>query len=365
MRQGLQYQDILEWVSGIFPCLRVTRQRNFALVIYGLLRTKQTKLAELARGLGNGLGFRANEKRLKRFFSWKSITLSAVSAQLIPLIVTRFPVGKPVSLILDTTTIFWGLECLTVAVPLRGRAVPIAARLYWKLRPAHSQNLLEEHFLRSVIQHVPKAYGVCVVADRGFGRTEFLEFLLTLHEERLKGVYFAVRVKKGVTITDEWGRTSLLSRRWVKVNGTRVLRSVLYRADKALTLDVVLAHQIGARERWYIATNLPNPTEARDRYEQRFQIEEIFKDMKHQLGLEWTRLRDIKKVGKLIAALLLACILLVFLGQQTAQTFWRFVADPGKLSGVAIALALLSHPPPGYRRTVTQTLKQLTPQAVS
>lgn len=359
------YGMYLNHYSGIFPNLRVTRQRNFAAVVYGLLTTRQTKLAGLARRLGNGLGFRANEKRLKRFFSWKTVTLSGVSAKLIPLVVSRMPASRPVSLLLDTTTVFWGLECLTVAVPLRGRAVPIAARLYWKVRPAHSQNLLEEHFLRSVITHIPKRYSVCVVADRGFGRTEFLEFLLTLNEERLKGVHFAIRVKKGVTITDEWGKTSLLSRRWVRVNGTRVLRNVLYRQDKALTVDIVLAHQTGAKERWYIATNLPDPKEARGRYEQRFQIEEIFKDMKHQLGLEWTRLRDIKKVGKLIAALLLCCVLLIFLGKDTTQRFWRFVTDPGKLSGVAIALALLLHPPPGYRRTVTQTLRQLTPQVVS
>lgn len=349
MRSSLNYHDIVDWCRGIFPKMRVTRVRNFAAVIWSILSAQKCTQAAAARSLRNGQSFNTNRTRIKRFFSWKTITLSEVSSVLIPLVIARCPKRKPVSIILDTTSLFWHLNCLVASVPLKGRAIPIAARLYFDTKIPLSQNKIEEQFVRWLVSFVPSGYQICLVADRGFGRTSFLKYLTAL------GVFFVIRVKHDVTITDEKGKQSLLSRRWTKLGRVKWLPNCSYRADGAVVVNLLIARQEGAKESWYLATNLNNPQGTKARYEQRFQIEETFKDAKHQLNLEQLRLRKLSRVAKLIAALLVAIVILLYLGVK-AETYRELVDSGNRLSLVALVLILLTYPPPHFRRTCLSAL---------
>lgn len=274
---SLAYQDIESWCSGVFEEVRVTRVRNLSLVVWGLLSTRECRLSTAARSLANGKSYNTNRQRLKRFFSWKTVSLTEISAKLIPLVTKRFPKTKPVSVILDTTAIFWNVNCLTAAIPWRGRALPIAAFVYWNRHNPLSQNQIEERFVLWLVRQIPKDWKVCIVADRGFGRTNFMEFLLKLR------VKFVLRVKSKVKVTDHQGKASLLSRHWAKNGRHRFLQEIHYRSDGVIVINIVISRKEGARETWYLATNLDYADDALIRYEQRFQIEETFKDAKHQL----------------------------------------------------------------------------------
>lgn len=127
--------------------------------------------------------------------------------------------------------------------------------------------------------------------------------------------------------------------------------------DDAMTVNVVITREAGAKETWYVATNLTDPDQAKRRYEQRFEIEETFKDAKHQLGLEYLKLTKIERVGKLVAAVLVALVVLLYLGVR-AQSY-RWLVDSGtKLSLISLALMLLSYPPPHFRRSCLAALRQ-------
>jgi hypothetical protein len=351
MRAALTYHEVVAWCSSLFPTMRVTRQRTFGAIIWSLVSNRNCYLASAARSLGNGHSFNTNRQRFKRFFHEKNITLSEISQALIPLVFQRFPKDKPVSIILDTTTIFWHLQCLTAAVPLKGRAIPIAARLYWDTKISKSQNRIEEQFIAFLLKYIPEGWTPCIVADRGFGRTSLFQWLTQ------RKVLFVTRVKHDVMITDEAGKKSKLSRRWTKVGRTKWLPNVKYRADGAVILNLVITRKAEAKEAWYLATNLDSASDAKQRYEQRFQIEETFKDMKHQLGLEHIALRGLPKIAKVIAALLVAVLLLLVLGIKAKQ--YRWLVDAGtKLSFISVALLLLRHPPPYFRRSCLAALKQ-------
>lgn len=351
MRAALTYHEVVAWCSSLFPAMRVTRQRTFGAVIWSLVSNRNCYLASAARSLGNGQSFNTNRQRFKRFFKEKNVTLAEISAALIPLVIQRFPQDKPISIILDTTTIFWRLQCLTAAVPLKGRAIPIAARLYWDTKISQSQNRIEEQFIAFILKHIPKGWTPCLVADRGFGRTSLFQWLSQ------RSVLFVIRIKHDVIVTDEDGKKSKLSRRWTKRGNVKWLPNVRYRADGAVTLNLVITRQEGAKETWYLATNLDNTQDAKRRYEQRFQIEETFKDMKHQLNLEYIALRGLPKIAKVIAGLMVAILLLVILGVK-ARHYRYLVDDGGKLSFISVSLTLLRHPPPYFRRSCLAALKQ-------
>lgn len=352
MRSSVTYQDCSAWCSQAFSGLRVTRLANFGRLVWGLLESRQAGIAGPARNLGNGHSFNANRQRLKRFLRWPTVTLSFIGVRLIPLVMRRFPAARPVSVILDTTSLVGDrIQCLTAAIPWKGRALPVAAILYRKDTIPDSQNRIEERFIQWLKRQVPAGYRICVVADRGFGRVSLFQLLQSL------GVDFVIRVKHDVTVTDVTGKTTALSKRWVKTGRTKLLPDVRYRADQAVTLNLVLTRQAGAAEQWYLATSLTDATDVRHRYEQRFQIEETFKDAKHQLGLESTQVHKLARLAKLVAALLVVCVLLLWIGTK-AERFRHFVDQGGRLSLLRLALSLLKHPPPQFRRSCLAALRQ-------
>lgn len=349
---SLTYQDISGWCSGVFAELRKTRRQNLATLVYGLVSTGRSTIAAAARSQGNGKAYATNRQRLRRFLKDRNVTLAQIGAVLIPLVVRRFPADQLLSIILDTTSLVGDeVQCLTAAVAWKGRALPVAAVLYRKSGIPDSQNRIEQRFIRWLLRHVPDGWQICVVADRGFGRTSLIQFLQAL------AVDFVLRVKHDVTVTDALGKTTLLSKRWVKTGRTKLLPGMRYRADQAVTVNLVLTRQAGAKEPWYLATSLTDPTNARHRYEQRFQIEETFKDAKHQLGLEDTVVTTLRRLAKVVGAILTAILILLFLGAKLNR--WRQIVDRARtLSTVSLALWLLKYPPPYLRRSCLAALSQ-------
>lgn len=353
MRSCLEYQDVLAFCSTVFGNLRKTRVQNFASVVFSLILTRQATLSAAARSLGNGCSYKTNRQRFYRFFRFKTITVLEIGAFLIPLVVGRLRKDKLVSIIIDTTTLAFGIQCLTAAVPWRGRALPVAAFLYLHRTIPKSQNKLEYAFFKWVLSHIPAGYKICFVADRGFGRAALFKKLKSWK------VDFVVRVKTDVLVSEKEGKQVLLSRRWVKENRTKLLKDLGYRADQVVRINICLSRASGAAEMWYLATSLDSADATRSRYEQRFQIEETFKDAKHQLGLECIKLRKKERVEKLVAALLVAILLLIWLGLK-AEGYRALIDETGeraKLSFVSLALLLLANPPPVFRRTCLAAIR--------
>ncbi len=348
----LRYQDVDDWCSSVFAGLRKTRRQNLAALVYGFVSAGRATLAAAARSLENGKAYATNRQRLRRFLKDRTVTLSQLGSVLIPLVIRRFPQDGLVSVILDTTSLVDDrIQCLTAAVAWQGRALPVAAVLYRKRGISDSQNRIEERFIQWLTHQVPAGWRICLVADRGFGRTSLIQFL------QARSVDYVLRVKHDVTVTDATGKTTKLSKRWVKTGRTKLLPTVRYRSDHAVTVNLVLTRQAGATEPWYLATSLTDPTDARHRYEQRFQIEETFKDAKHQLGLEYTFVTTIRRLAKLVGALLTAILVLIFLGAKLDR--WRRFVDRARtLSTVSLAIWLLKYPPPYLRRSCLAALRQ-------
>jgi hypothetical protein len=56
----------------------------------------------------------------------------------------------------------------------------------------------------------------------------------------------------------------------------------------------------GSDDPWFLITNLRKPETTISTYEKRFQIEEWFKDVKHELGISNMQTKNLKRVRRLI-----------------------------------------------------------------
>ncbi len=115
-------------------------------------------------------------------------------------------------------------QVLRVAVPRKGRALPLAQLAYDRDRlPANkSQNQLEQEALLAVIESLPACVRPVVLADRGFCRSGFLTWL------EYRGLDYVVRLSKGACITEPDGKRWKLGQEGMKPGELRFRGGVRY-----------------------------------------------------------------------------------------------------------------------------------------
>jgi hypothetical protein len=97
--------------------------------------------------------------------------------------------GGRLVLALDWTDLPGGRKMLSLAVPTRGRALPVHCRVVDAQRMHKSQNWLEEGLLLELKALLPFGTQVGIVADRGFGRARLMQRCRAL------GLSFVFRVQ--------------------------------------------------------------------------------------------------------------------------------------------------------------------------
>ena len=92
--------------------------------------------------------------------------------------------------------------------------------------------------------------------------------------------------------------------------------------------NLLLSWQIGEKEPWCLATNLPDLSTALCFYKRRMWIEEMFGDMKkHGFDLESTMLHTFQRLSRLTLAVAYLYVWLISIGTRTIQTGLRHLVD--------------------------------------
>lgn len=206
---------------------------------------------------------------------------------------------------MDWTTLPGNIQCLMIAVPFHGRALPLLWHIMLYSDIKDSQNRIEERLVARIVNlvcEINPQKKLLLTADRGFGRATLFQFLLK------KQVLFVIRVKGDVTITTEKGKRILLYAIGKTLTENKPLwyERISYRGDGKVTgvnLSAIVAppKEEGADlNPWFLVTNLKKPESTIQRYEERFSIEEWFKDMKHQLGIDKLQTRNLMRVRRLV-----------------------------------------------------------------
>ncbi len=305
-------------------------------------------------------------KRLSRWLSKERVDPVAVQVALLPTVVARLGTPRQLGLLLDWTSFdatLLGLtgggrrpyQVLTMAVPRRGRAVPLLSVVYERdnLPARGSQTQWEQEALAQVFAALPRTVQPIVIGDRGFGRAELIAWL------QRKGVDDVLRGRRGARITEADGRHWLLGERAIE-RGTRLwyvggCYGTFNNRPRALAINLGCSWCAPPRRRdskpateeepWYLATSLPTLAQAVAWYRQRMWLEETFKDFQSGFGLDETHVTTAARLGRRVAALTLAVAWLYLLALPETRVLPRgwvaSVVTYGRASLLALALAWL------------------------
>jgi hypothetical protein len=253
-------------------------------------------------------------KRLNRFLGSGFFKPEIVMSLWLKWCAKRFSREGRLSIALDWTALPGNFICLMAAIPFSGRAIPIYFKIVSYGTLEKSQNSVEDHFVTQLIGLLPKEIRPIVLADRGFGRASLLLLLLSLQ------VGFCIRVKSDVWITLKNGRRVKLSQMKVRSNRIRWYESITYREDGLVSgVNLAVTQAEESDDPWFLITNLASGKEAVAYYQSRFQIEEFFKDAKHQLGISDTQTPRLIRVRRLLCIACLGYGLLTSVGQKLEE----------------------------------------------
>jgi hypothetical protein len=191
---------MLFFVQSMLRGFRLTRQRNLALVALGISRIRDghLTLSEIARSVPTLSDHWVKFKRIKRFVASTKWSPAELFPQMLRYVLERFSPGHYLGVIIDQSTLAGKWEVLWASIPFRGRALPIAFRLFRYEDIAQgrerSQNTIEEAFLRQVVGMLPDPEHTILLFDRGYARVALFRLLEEL------GVRYVVRVKKNVWV---------------------------------------------------------------------------------------------------------------------------------------------------------------------
>jgi len=332
---------VKDFLTPIFPRLRKTQFTNLALGVFGLAESQSGLLSEIVRGFPTdyvlAVAHKHRLKRWNRFLANPHFRPETWLTAWVAWCVDRFTDKGRLLIALDWTGLPGNRMCLVAAIPFRGRAIP----LYWHVVSYRtmetSQNRLEEQFIRNLLVLLPFGVTPIILADRGFGRAQFMNFLIGMK------LRFVLRVKGEVYITTHKGKKRKLKTVKTRPGWIRWYPNVTYREDGIVTgVNIAATVADDGQDPWYFVTNLADKRQVVAYYTARFRIEEFFKDAKHQLGLEQLQTpHDTRVHGLLfVACVTYGLLMLVGLGLETNPVLQRCLITGGRSVASCIWLAV-------------------------
>jgi hypothetical protein len=311
-------------------------QKALATLVVGLVLAVRVGLgAAMAAAPGRALD-RSKQRRAQRLLDNPRLDVNRAQRRLIAR-ATR--AGGRLDLLLDATTTgatarFAGIVTLVLALGWHGRATPLCWRSWRADEPDQAWMTATQALFALVAEALPANAEVVLLADRGLSGANLARaatahgwHLLLRVQGRTRGWLPDGRVVRLGELTPQPGSAVKLA--GVRVYAPRAKQTVWLSAwDDALTTNVVAVWPRGIPQPWLLVTDLP-PTRARCReYRHRTWEEGLFRDLK-SFGWGWqrSRVRDPRRVERLVLALAIATLWMLATGQRVVKRGWRRQLD--------------------------------------
>jgi hypothetical protein len=304
-------------LASLLRPFRLSQQKTCAAIVSALCRAAQASSFAIAGQLscltdvqlGSALTRLYRFLRNERFDNW------LLTEQMLRLLGSR---PGPLLLALDWTCWHDRFSLLTASACVGTRSVPVAAAACAAHNLARSQNLFEETFLRLCVDRLRAASVSAVwLCDRGFHRVGWLRRLVECEQ------HFVVRLKRDVTVRLPEG-ARLLKSLAVAEGERRDFGLVELRQDGAVRVRLIGVWAKGAKEVWWLATDLPNRvSKVVSYYDRRMGIEEQFRDAKgvrFGLKLKWTRFTRAEFVERMYLLVGVALLLWTSVGRAVEES---------------------------------------------
>lgn len=337
-------------LSSLLKPFRRSQQKTCAALVAALCQAAQASSFAIAGQLSclTEVQFGSALTRLYRFLRNPRFDNWLLTEQMLGLL------GKDQKLLLlalDWTCWQDRFSVLTASVCVGTRSIPVASSACVKRNLARSQNLWEETFLRLTVDRL-RASGNCAVwlCDRGFHRVAWLKRLLEMEQ------HFVVRLQRDVTVHLRDG-AHLLKSLEIKEGEHKDFGFVDLRADGFVRVRLIGVWAVGAKEVWWLATDLTNRvSKIVSYYDRRMGIEEQFRDAKgvrFGLKLKWTQFTRAEYVERMYLLVGVALLLWTSVG-RAVEAEEPQVRLKSKTKGARLSLARIGS---YYWRKVSQRLR--------
>jgi len=314
------------WIRQILelrPGQRITQVRNFVLLMIGIYKSGSVHLSKIAGKIPGQAKVLSTTRRLSRFLDNSAINVrewyEPIARQWLKAQIDW--IGE-VRLIIDGTKVGFGHQLLMVAIAYRKRSIPIAWTWVKHVR-GHSTAHKQLALLSYVRTLFPRKTPIILVGDTEFGP---VAVITQLKKWRW---YYVLRQKSNTLVRmdrkDEWFAFAS----YIQKPGQSIWLGQGYLTQKeSCPTHLLLFWQVGQKEPWCLATNLPDLSSALGFYKRRMWIEEMFGDMKkHGFDLESTMLHTFQRLSRLTLAVAFLYVWLISIGTRTIHAGLRHLVD--------------------------------------
>jgi len=317
------YHTWLERLGQLHTGERITVLRNFAWLLVGLYASGSVHLSKVADELPSSAKLPSVTRRLTRLLANPAVRVRTWYEPLARrLLAEQGKSTGEIRLIVDGSKIGFHHQLLIVSLAFRRRALPIA----WTWIPherGHSSVSAQVALMAYVHKLLPQDVPVLLVGDTEFGHVPLLRQL------EIWGWHYVLRQKSDYLVqlpqrpaplpfgffARQAGQSEWLGKGWL-TNQHR------------FPVHLLVHWQMGEKQPWLLATNLPDKRRALAAYRRRMWVEEMFGDFKkHGFDLEATHLCHFSRLSRLTLAVALLYVWLIHVGATTIKQGLRHCVD--------------------------------------
>jgi len=317
------YDMWFRWLMQLWPSGSRSRLRNAAWFLAGLHESHSVQLHWIARKIPGVAKLPSRIRRLTRFLQSPRWPVRPSYAPIATVLIQDLvhTLGE-IRLIADGSRVAFHHQLLLISIAYRRRAIPLA----WTWIPSargHSSAWRQLALLAYVRQLIPPGTPVLLVGD-----TEF-EAVAVQTQVDAWGWKYVLRQKPNNQVRRAphavWQNFASL----VTKPGQRVWWSGADLTSKHQYRVNLLAYwQVGEKEPWLLATNLPTPEDTRRAYHRRMWTEELFGDLKgHGFDLGSTHLQHIARLSHLTLLVVFLYVWMFLAGIRTIKCGERHFVD--------------------------------------
>lgn len=338
-------QRFIDQLQTLLPDLRMTRVRNLALLVLGLLWAETVSLPRIAAELPGGASDPSRERRLRRWLANPQVAVGTIWRALLPTLLAQVAQRK-VILVFDPTPLTTRATVLMIGLVHGHRILPLA----WRTVPQQdgpwetSQNALMRALMQEVQACLPAGCAVTLVVDRQMGGAGILDACQDV------GWHVVARIKASRSQPVYWRSGPDAPRQpvWDLITGPGQHwggTGQLYPSAGWRDVGLTIWWGVGQDEPWILLSDRPGGMARAHEYRRRARCEATYQDCKRRVfQLEASKLKDLERLDRLLLGLHVAYWWATRLGLTTIRHGQRRRYDrPDRrdLSVVRLGLRLL------------------------
>lgn len=286
-------------------------------MVFGIIQSRHVKLADIASEVPNAGKDESKIMQFRRWLDNQAITFELYFLPFLHVVLTTLVnTGQPLVLVIDGSVTGRGCVTLMVSVVYQNRALP----LMWvtrKGKKGHFPENIHVELIQAVHSIIPQGHEVICLGDGEFDGVNWLETIQNF------GWHYVCRTAKDSVFYEEEERFKIQDICPERGDCTGI-PGVRFTEKQYGPLTAIAWWGSKYKEPIYLVSNFTLPDEACFWYKKRFRIETMFSDFKGRgFQLHKSGLRDPDRVSRLLNAVSLAYIWLVFLGKFALDTPWH------------------------------------------